>query len=152
MNKLQVIVATLAAVGLAGAALAEDLSQEKVEQAIKYRKNVMTTMGGEVGTAIGRLRDGFDYGPSLEAVAAGLVANTQDIPALFPEGTDFGDTDATAEVWSDAQGFADKAQQAKDAAAAFSEAVSSGDKAAIMGAFKDLGDACKGCHEAYRKN
>ena len=151
MRKPQIIAAALLAAGLVGTAAAEDVPMEKVEQAIKYRHNVMSTLGGLVGTAVGKLRDGFEFGPSLESVAAGLVANTQDIPGLFPEGTDFGETDATAEVWSDAPGFADKAQQAADAAASFQEAVKSGDKATIMGAFKEVGDSCKGCHEDYRK-
>jgi cytochrome c556 len=156
MNKLTAMSAAVLIAASAGATVvapvaAEEVPMDKVEQAVKYRQNVMSTMGGLVGTAVGRLRDGFEFGPGLDAVAAGLVATTADIPALFPEGTDFGETDATADVWSDAAGFADKAKEAADAAKAFQEAVASGEKATIMGAFKAVGDSCKGCHEAYRK-
>jgi cytochrome c556 len=73
-----------------------------------------------------------------------------DIAALFPEGTDFGETKAKAEVWSDSEGFSEKSKQAADAAKAFSEAVKSGDKTMMLQAFKGVGDSCKGCHEAYR--
>jgi cytochrome c556 len=124
---------------------------DKVEQAVKYRQNVMDAMGGLAGAAVGKLRDGFDFGPGLGDIASGLQAMAADIPSLFPEGTDFGETKAKPEVWSDADGFADKAAEAKDATAAFAEAVKSGDKAAMMQAFRDVGDACKGCHEEYRK-
>lgn len=151
MRKIALAAASLVAVALAGPVAAEDVPMDKVEQAVKYRQAVMSTMGGLVGTAVGQLRDGFEVGPGLDTVAAGLVATTQDIPALFPAGTDFGETDATAEVWSDAEGFAEKSQEAKEAAAGFQEAVASGDKATLMGAFKAVGDSCKGCHEAYRK-
>ncbi|MBK1631243.1 hypothetical protein CKO31_10930 [Thiohalocapsa halophila] len=151
MRKIALAAASLVAVALAGPVAAEDVPMDKVEQAVKYRQAVMSTMGGLVGTAVGQLRDGFEFGPGLDTVAASLVATTDDIPALFPAGTDFGETDATAEVWSDAEGFAEKSKEAKEAAASFQEAVASGDKATLMGAFKAVGDSCKGCHEAYRK-
>jgi len=144
--------ALVAVMGLPALTLqAAEVPMDKVEQAVKYRQNVMSTMGGLTGTAVGKLRDGFEFGPALSDVAAALQATTADIPALFPEGTDFGETDAKAEVWSDAEGFAEKSAEAKDAAAAFAEAVESGDKAMIMQAFRAVGESCKGCHEAYRK-
>ena len=144
------LAAGLINLGLLAPATAEEVPLEKVEQAIKYRQNVMGTMAGLLGTAIGQLRDGFGYGPDLNAVAAGLAAVTKDIPALFPEGTDVGETKAKAGIWSDADGFAAKSKDAEEAAAAFAEAVSSGDKKAMLGAFKAVGDSCKGCHEKYR--
>ncbi|MGD8208136.1 MAG: cytochrome c [Thiohalocapsa sp.] len=145
--------AALACAGLllgATSAAAADVPMEKVEQAVKYRQNVMSTMSGLAGTAVGQLRDGFSYGPELSAVAAALQAVTADIPSLFPEGTDFGETEAKPEIWSDSAGFAEKSKEAADAAAAFAEAVESGDKKMMLGAFKAVGDSCKGCHEAYR--
>ena len=140
-----------AAIGmLSTAIMAEDMTQEQAEQAIKYRQNVMSALGGLTGAAVGQLRDGITYGPSLGAVAAGMQALSKDIPALFPKGSDFGETKAKAEIWSDSAGFADKASQASDAIDGFAEAVKSGDKAMIMQAFKSVGDSCKGCHEDYR--
>ncbi|MGB5831772.1 MAG: cytochrome c [Thiohalocapsa sp.] len=131
-------------------ATAEEVSMEKAEQAIKYRQNVMSAMGGLLGTAVGQLREGFTFGPDLKGVAAGLKLVSSDVAALFPEGTDIGETKAKPEVWSDSEGFADKSTQAADAAAAFAEAVDSGDKKMMLQAFKMVGDSCKGCHEDYR--
>lgn len=147
-----VVAALLVAPPLAGTAAAEEVPMDKIEQAVKYRQNIMDAMGGLMGAAVGRLRDGFTFGPELPAVAAGLAAMSADIAALFPEGTDFGESDAKAEVWSDRQGFVDKSTQAADATKAFVEAIKSGDNTMIMQAFKGVGDACKGCHEAYRKD
>ena len=70
--------------------------------------------------------------------------------ANFPVGSDNGppETYAKAEIWSDPDGFKaaqDKALKALDALAATSD--EAGFKAALGG----LGDACKGCHEKYRR-
>ncbi len=137
--------------GAVAAVASDEVPMDKVEQAVKYRQNVMSTMGGLVGTSVGRLRDGFEFGPDLPTVAAALQAFAADIPALFPEGTDFGETKAKPEIWSDRQGFEDDAAEAASASESFAEAVKSGDKAMIMQSFKAVGDACKGCHKAYRE-
>lgn len=136
---------------LAVPAQGEEVPMDKVEQAVQYRQNVMSSLGGLTGTIVGQLRDGFGFGPELAAVADYLVAATADIPSLFPEGTDFGETDAKTEVWSDRAGFAEQSEEMADAAEAFAEAVASGDKQATFQAFKAVGDGCKGCHETYRK-
>jgi cytochrome c556 len=143
--------ASLLAVGLMLGAQAEEVPMEKVEPAIKYRQNVMSAMGGLTGTAIGQLRDGFSYGPDLKAVAAALEALSADIPALFPPGTDFGETKAKPEVWSERKAFEDAASKAKDEIAAFAKAVDGGDRRAMLAAFKEVGDTCKGCHQDFRK-
>jgi len=155
MNPRTSVHHTLAAAALfalvALPAQSEEVPMDKVEQAVKYRQNVMSTLGGLTGTAVGQLRDGFAFGPEMTEVATTLEAFSADIPSLFPEGTDFGETDAKAEIWSDPEGFAEKATEAEEAAAAFAEAVKSGDRGTMMQAFRQVGEACKGCHEAYRK-
>lgn len=145
----------LAAGVLAGAAMlaaqAEQIPMDKIEPAIKYRQNVMKAMGGLTGTAVGQLRDGFTQGPELEAVAAALQALAADIPALFPEGTDFGETEAKPEVWSQREAFEQAAEESKRSIDAFAAAVQQGDRKAMLTAFKKMGDACKACHEDFRE-
>ena len=133
-------------------AQAEEVPMEKAEAAIKYRQNVMSAMGGLAGTVVGQLRDGFSYGPDLKGVAAAMGTLSTDIPALFPSGTDIGETKAKPEVWSKRQQFEDAASKAEEKIAAFADAVDQGDRGAIFGAFKDVGDACKGCHDEFRKD
>lgn len=127
-----------------------EVPMEMVEQAIKYRQNIMNSMSGLLGTAVGQLRDGFAFGPDLSGVAAGLKLVSANIVVLFPEGTDVGETKAKPEVWSDSESFADKSRQAAEATAAFAEAVDSGDKKLMLQAFKAVGESCKGCHETFR--
>ena len=130
---------------------AQEVPMEKVEAAIKYRQNVMEALGGLTGTAVGQLRDGFSHGPELTAVVAGLQALSTDIPALFPEGTDFGETRAKESVWSERKAFEDAAAEAAEKVDAFAAAVQQGDRREMLGAFKEMGDGCKGCHEDFRK-
>lgn len=130
--------------------IAEPLSMEQAEAAIQYRQNVMKAIGGLMGTSVGQLRDGLAYGPEMAKVASALQALTHDIPALFPEGSDFGETDAKSEVWEDRKGFEEAASKMREQVDAFSSAVNTGDRKKMLGAFRDMGDACKGCHEDFR--
>lgn len=145
------ILAGLVCTGVMLAAQAEELPMDKIEPAIKYRQNVMSALGGLAGTTVGQLRDDFAYGPDLKSVAAAMQALSADIPALFPPGTDFGETKAKPEVWSKRQEFEKSASKAKEAIAAFSAAAEKGDRKETFAAFKGVGDACKGCHDDFRK-
>ncbi len=137
--------------GVMFAAQAEEVPMEKADSAIKYRQNVMGAMGGLAGTVVGQLRDGFAFGPDLKGVAAAMQTLSADIPALFPAGTDIGETKAKPEVWSKRQAFEEASAKAKDKIAAFAAATEQGDRKAVFAAFKEVGDACKGCHEDFRK-
>lgn len=130
---------------------AEEIAMEKIEPAIKYRQNVMQAMGGLVGASAGRLRDGFTHGPGMTAIADALQALSKDIVALFPKGTDFGETEAKPEVWEKPKEFEQAASNLKDKVDAFAAAAKTDDRAGTLKAFKAMGDACKACHEDFRK-
>jgi len=142
----------LVILGITLSAPAQEIPLEKAEAAIKYRQNVMSALGGLAGTVVGQLRDGFSYGPDLKDVTVALRTLSTDIPALFPTGTDVGETKAKAEVWSKRQQFEEAASKAKEKIGAFADAVDQGERGAIFGAFKEVGDACKGCHDDFRKD
>ncbi len=135
---------------LTSVATAEELSMEQAEAAIQYRQSVMKAIGGLMGTSVGQLRDGFTYGPDLKQVASALQALTGDIPALFPEGSDFGETDAKPEVWEKRAGFEKASTDMRKQVDGFAAAVRTGDRKKMLGAFKNMGDACKACHEDFR--
>lgn len=154
MNNTNKAAAALLAAGLGAGAIVwaqTEVPLDKVEQAIEYRQNVMKAIGGLAGTSVGQIRDGFEHGPELTAVAAGLQALTRDIPSLFPEGSDFGETDAKSEIWEDWDTFEQRAVSTRDAVDAFAASVEQGDRTEMLRAFKDMGDACKACHEDFRK-
>lgn len=129
---------------------AEELSMEQAEAAIQYRQSLMKAIGGLMGTTVGQLRDALEYGPDLKEVASAMQALTNDIPALFPKGSDFGETDAKPEVWEDRAGFEDASAKMRTQVDGFAAAVQTGDRKKMLGAFKSMGDACKGCHEDFR--
>jgi cytochrome c556 len=142
------VVAVVAALVPIGASALED--PELIEAQIEFRQNVMRAIGGLTGASVGVIRDQLDYRESLAVYAATLHALTRDIPALFPEGTDFGDTDAKPEVWSERAKFEQAAAATHERAGAFLEAVNNGDNAEIGVRFRDLGESCRACHDEFR--
>lgn len=93
----------------------------------------------------------FDAATVLDALEK-LDANAQaatDVAALWPEGSDSGDTKAKATIWSDAEGF--KAATDKFAAdTAAAHAAAPQDLAAFQAVFGTVAGNCGACHEVYR--
>jgi cytochrome c556 len=127
------------------------LAEEDPEDQIKYRQNYMKAIGGHMGSANQLVRGKVDRQGHLMRHATALTQLTKDLPVLFPEGSDFGETDAKEEIWSDWEAFEQAANKTSKASAAFANAVQSGNGDAINEHFKDLGEACKGCHKKYRE-
>ena len=115
---------------------------------IKYRKNVMNANGGLMGAANAILQGKIDAKGQLPAYAKALAGLDQNLAALFPSGTNSGDTDALPEVWSKRADFERRARDSQTKAAAFAQAANGKDATAK---FKDLSDSCKSCHKDFRK-
>ena len=73
------------------------------------------------------------------------------IPRLFPEGSDFGETDAKEVIWDKWKEFETAAKKAAKASAKYLKAVAGGNKDTIVNEFLSLADTCKGCHKKFRK-
>ena len=134
--------------GLSVAALAEESDPEAV---IKYRQGVMHAQGGHMSAMAQIVRGKIDDGDRLIAHAKALDSIIGNIPDLFPEGSDFGETEALEEIWSNWEKFADAAKTAEQRSEVFLNAVASGDKESIGKGFKALGEACKACHKDFRE-
>ena len=80
-----------------------------------------------------------------------LPAINRDVAALFPKGSDFGDTKALDGVWSKRADFEKRAKNAQAKSDAFAKAVATGDAKSYGPKFKELVDSCKACHKDYRK-
>ena len=120
------------------------------DDVIKYRKNVMNANGGLMGAANAILQSKVDYKGQLTGEAKALEGLNKDLATLFPKGTNAGDTDALPDVWNKRAEFERRAKDAEVKAAAFAKAASGNAKDAAA-RFKDLSDACKGCHKEFRK-
>ncbi len=82
-----------------------------------------------------------------------IKASSTALPSWFPKGSgpESGvKTDAKAEVWSDAAGFAAAANKFQVEASKFQQLAAAGDIAAIKAQVRPVGGSCKGCHDKYR--
>ena len=107
------------------------------------------------GKAIGPLADILKGKAPYDAAVVKTNADTirQDFAkafASFPPGSDKGppQTYAKAEIWSDPAGFKAAQDQALKAVEALAATT---DEASFKSALGGLGDACKNCHEKYRR-
>jgi cytochrome c556 len=135
--------AMLAVTGIAEAQDAEDI--------IKYRQGVMKSVGGHMAAAGLVVQGKVNFSDDLSQHAESIARSLSKAEALFPKGSDFGETRALEVVWKKPDDFKKVATRGGAAAAEFAKAVKVGDKAAMGAKFKDLGDACKACHKDYRK-
>ena len=141
MRKLVIAISMLA---LAGSAAFAD--------PILDRQALMKERGKIVGgmSKVVKGEDAFDAAAVLTALQA-LQANAEkvDVDALFPAGSDTGDTTASPKIWEDMAGF--KAANDKylaDVKAAVAAAPADVD--ALKAQFDTIGGDCGTCHQTYR--
>jgi cytochrome c556 len=127
-------------------AIAETLS----EDAYKYRESVMTSLKGHIGAASMHARGLVDGPEYLVEHAQGLANGVSEIKTLFPEGSDVEGSDALAVIWQEPEAFDAAIAKAVAATNAFVKAAEDGDKATVATAFREVGGACKGCHDKFR--
>lgn len=146
--------ASIAAAALITSLSAPALAQfQKPEDAVKYRKAALTVMGTHFGR-IGAMANGRV--PFDAAVAANSAAIVQTMSALpwegFVAGTDKGETRALPEIWTEQAEFKKGAEKLQAETAKLSAAAKTGDLDAVKAAFGAVGQSCKACHDAYRKD
>lgn len=121
------------------------------EDIIKYRQNVMKANGAHAAAAGAIIQGKVGYKKDLADHAKALAAINRDVAALFPKGSDFGDTKALDSVWSKRADFEKRAKDAQAKSAAFAKTVAAGDTKNYGPKLKELADSCKACHKDYRK-
>lgn len=117
---------------------------------VKYRQNVMNANGGLMGASNALIQNKVPFKEELAANAKALEALNKDLPALFPKGSNVGDTEALPDVWTKRAEFERRAKEAQAKAASFAKAAADKDPK-LAEKFKDLSDACKSCHKDFRK-
>ncbi len=123
------------------------------ENSIKYRQAMMKALGGHTGAAAQIAQGKVNPEGHLQMHADAIANLSKEITALFPEGSDFGDTPTRAkpEVWEKWDDFKKAADASAKAANEFAQAAGSGNKEAIGAKFQALGKSCKGCHKDFRE-
>ena len=117
---------------------------------IKYRKNVMNANGGLMGASNALIQNKVEFKSQLASNAKALEALNKDLPALFPKGSNAGDSDAQPDVWNKRAEFERRAKDTQAKATVFAKAAGGNDPK-LVEKFKDLSDSCKSCHKDFRK-
>ncbi len=121
------------------------------ENLIKYRQGAMSALGGHMSASAQIVRGKVGYGEHLLFHAEAIQAISGRVAEMFPEGSDFGETDAKEAVWEKPEDFQEAARKGGKAADDYLLAVKGGDKAVIGQSFRSLADACKQCHKKFRE-
>ncbi len=112
------------------------------------RQNLMKG-NAAASKAIKAAVEGKDFA-TIEAKAKDLMGNSEKIVAAFPKGSTTGKTKATAAIWDKSEDFAKAAKNLNKAAGELAAAAKSGNEADVKVKMKAVGDACGGCHKAFR--
>lgn len=137
-------------VGLSAPAMAQF---QKAEDAVKYRKSVMTVLGNHFGR-IGAMANGrVPFDAKVAADNAALVETLSKLPFVaFMEGTDKGETRAKPDIWTDPAKFKQSAEKMQTEVAKLSAAARTGSLDSVKEAFGAAGESCKACHDTFRKD
>jgi cytochrome c556 len=120
-------------------------------ETIKDRQAAMESIGDALGNlvAIAKGEAPFDA-EVVHDKAATIADHLQMASSLFPEGSHAGDVETWAkpEIWANHADFVEKLEAAQAAAKSLG---SVSEEAAFRPAFGKLGNACKSCHQTYRR-
>jgi cytochrome c556 len=145
---------SLAVLAVAGVVTALPAAAQfaKPEDAVKYRKAAFTVMAAHFGR-VGAMVNGRAPFDAAAAQANMEIANSMTkLPfTAFGPGTDVGDTRAKPNVWSDNAKFTASATKMQEEMAKLNTAAKSGNLDQIKAAFGPVGQACKACHDDFRK-
>lgn len=122
------------------------------EDAKDYRQSVMSAMGAHISAISMHLRGLVEDHGFLDDHAESLARTAAELGHVFPAGSNVGDSEALPAIWEQPEEFAKAITAAENATAALAEAASSGDRRAVGSALREVGTACRGCHDNFRKD
>lgn len=140
-------------VGMTAALVVPSAADVKPEDAIKYRKSVMTIQGWNIGP-LGAMARGdipFDQ-EAAERHARRLDATSHMVLEGFTPGSDVGETRARTEIWAQWEAFQQKVADLQASTAELVAAAEGGDADTVRQAVGNTGAACKACHDDYRSD
>ena len=151
-------IAALAALTIlgAGVALAQEDEDTPQSVAVEMRQGHMLNYATNLSTLGGMAKGETPYDAATAQAAADNIFHLASIKwdYYWLEGTAAGEYEGSAakpEIWSDRAGFEARHQDLLTASTAL-QAAAGKDQAALQGAMGAVGQACGGCHQAYRVN
>ena len=133
------------------AALALPVAAADAPAPVKYRQAVMKALGGHMSALNALLKGEVEHKGHAKGHAEAIVSTAEMTRDLFPAGSDKGDTEALPAVWERPDEFRKTVDALETAAAKLASAAKSGDADSLRTAFGEMGKACKGCHDNFRK-
>ena len=119
------------------------------EEDAEYRHDVMEAIGGHFGAIIKIVRGEVPHRDHLSAHVDALAGLANLANDLFPDDSQGGE--ALPKIWEEPEEFAKKVSAFKEAANTLKSALDAGDMDAFRGTIRNVGGACKGCHDDYRE-
>ena len=147
MKLRNIVFSTAALLAISSTAFAHFQNAEK---AVDYRKSVFTVMGTHFARIGAVVKGEASYNKEDVAKNAAIVTMMSTLPwQAFGPGTEGGH--AKSEIWSDNAKFKSAAEKMQLAVADLNKAAQSGDLDAIKKTFGAAGQACKSCHDDFKK-
>lgn len=146
LSKLPLLAAAMS-ISVCAAAFAQDAMAPEpmgIEEAQSAREEQMKLFGGTMRG----IRDA--EGDTMIEIANVYVEGFAGLPALFPEGSNTGDSKALDLIWEDWEGFLAVVEKGNTAATALRIAAETGEQAEFLAAAQTLGPVCQECHDTYR--
>ena len=141
-----------AAASIAVVALAAE-SGVTPQQAIEARQSNLKDLGGAFKTVRDQLRISSPNLQEIKLAAQQIKDLVADQDHWFPKGTgpESGiKTDAKAEIWTDASGFASAQKELAEQAPKLLTLANANDLPGLRSQVPVVGQTCKGCHDKYR--
>jgi cytochrome c556 len=120
-------------------------------EVIRDRQQAMKDIGGAMQNLAAIAKKEAPFDAAVVHANAGTIAEAlKKIASLFPEGSHQGDVETWAkpEIWSNRLDFEKKLEAAEEAAVALQSVDL---ETAFAPALGKLGNACKNCHQTYRR-
>ncbi len=124
----------------------------KPEDAIKYRKSVMTLQGAHFGRIAAMASGRVPFDAAVAAENATILEMVTRLPlAGFSAGSDKGDTRAKPEIWTDTAKFKAVGEKLNADSIKLMAAAKTGNLDTLKAAVGPVGGNCKACHDDFRK-
>jgi cytochrome c556 len=126
--------------------------EDENKPVLEYRQRIMAGQRASMANMGDILKFKMPYDASHFVVHAKNIGEfAKLIPDAFEKKITEGLTDAKPEVWTNWDDFVAKAQALTEASAKLQAAAETGDMKAVTPLVKTVNDACRGCHDPYRK-
>lgn len=125
---------------------------QKPEDAIKYRKSVMTIQAAHFGRIGAMVNGRVPFDAKAAADNAAIVETMSKLPwNAFGPGTDKGETRALPAIWTEQAKFKEAGDKMQAEVTKLSAAAKTGNLDAIKTAFGAAGQSCKACHDDFQQ-